>query len=190
MSPFRFSVAAAAALLIGGVCPRSAAAGDVNGEAKPIAVKHIAPRPQDLPAPGGRLKLSLQLGNTREITQNVTALINLDGRLMNIAAGEGYLNEYDSPTFELETSSPAAEIAYQFVVRSSDGSMTSSKRYVVTRRCLPTVDLTNAVIPKEMQGNERLRTLVEATKSLERDLVYYDAALRSVSELKELLDDE
>lgn len=177
-------------MLLCGVCLAASAHAADAAPGKPVAVKHIAPRPQDLPAPGGRVKLSLQLANTREITQTVSALIVLDGRVMNITAGEGYLNEYDNPTFEVVTASPAAELAYQFAVKSADGSVVTSKRFVVTRRCLPKLDLTDASLGKEIQGNEQLRALLEKTKGLERDLAYYETALRSVNDLKELLDDE
>lgn len=155
-----------------------------------ITVMHKAPRPQDLPPPGARMKLSFQLSNSREITHRVNALVTLDGRLLNIIGDDGYLNEYDNPTFEIVTNSPIAEIAYQLVVRATDGSLIVSPRYTVRRACVPTLDLTPDRIPREVQGNARLTTLVEKTRALEREMAYYESALRDVSELKELLENE
>jgi len=136
------------------------------------------------------MKLSFQLRNTREITQTVNALVTLDGRLMNILGGEGYLNEYDNPTFEVVTNSPAAEIAYQLIVRSPNGTYTVSPRYAVRRTCVPKLDLTAATIPRDVPGNDRLKALVETTRALEREMAYFDSALRDIAELKELLDEE
>lgn len=136
------------------------------------------------------MKLSFQLRNTREITQTVNALVTLDGRLLNVIGGEGYLNEYDNPTFEVVTNSPAAEIAYQLIVRSSDGTPIVSPRYAVRRTCVPKLDLTDASIPRDVSGGDRLKALVETTRALEREMAYYDSAIRDVTELKELLDEE
>lgn len=155
-----------------------------------VGFKHIPPRAQDLPAPGSTLKLSLQLTNTREITQLVTALVTIDGRLMNVLGSDGYLNEYDNPTFEIATNSPAAEIAYQFVVRAQDGSIATSKRYAVRRSCLPRIDLTSVAIPETAQGRERLTATIERTKELERDITMLEQTLRTATRLKGMLEDE
>jgi hypothetical protein len=157
---------------------------------KAPSFKHIPPRVQDLPAPGSPMKLSFQLINTREITQLVTALVTVDGRLMNVLGSDGYLNEYDNPTFEIATNSPVSDIAYQFVVRGQDGSIATSQRYAVRRSCLPTIDLTSVAIPETVQGRERLSAIIDKTKGLERDLGMLDQTLRAATTLKGMLDDE
>jgi hypothetical protein len=170
--------------------PYSAWGEGENNSKKGVGVKHIPPRAQDLPAPGAPLKLSFQLTNTREITQLVTALVTVDGELMNVLGSEGYLNEYDNPAFEIATIAPLGELAYQLVVRGQDGSIVTSKRYAVRRNCLPSVDLTDVAIPEKTQGREKLELIIQKTKGLERDLGTLEQALRTGTKLKELLEDE
>jgi hypothetical protein len=164
--------------------------GDTSPVGKKIGVKHITPRAQDLPPPGAPMKLSFQLTNTREITQVATALITLDGRLMNVLAAEGYMNEYDLPTFEVATIAPLSDLAYQLVVRGQDGSIATSPRYAVQRSCLPRIDLTSVAIPESIQGRERLGEVIEKTKGLERDLGFLEQSLRTAKTLKGMLEDE
>jgi hypothetical protein len=55
---------------------------------------------------------------------------------------------------------------------------------------VPKLDLTDASIPRDVSGGDRLKALVETTRALEREMAYYDSAIRDVTELKELLDEE
>lgn len=179
-------------LLLASILPLIPAAEAAEGasKARPIKITHIAPRAKDLPAPGAPLKLSLQLEGVRDTERTVTAVVVQDGVMTKVAATGGFLNEYERPAFELALTAPLAELSYQFIVHSPDGTVTPSVRYSVRRPCLPEINLTKLDLPPEASGKERLTALVDSARGLEQDLDSYERALKTLGQLQELMEHE
>ena len=165
-------------------------AADLSGGALPakaIGILHAPPKPNDLPYPGQPLTLVATLTNTRDTNFPMRIAVSRDGRFMEVPAKEAYLDKNDRPTYEVSVPAPIAELTYQMFVAQGEGHALSSPRYAVRRACIPQVELAAGDVPKDVQGMERLRKLVNESRSLENDLAGYQQVLKLLSDLKAVI---
>ena len=150
-----------------------------------LELMHKAVTPEKLPFPGQKLSLVLTVNGTRDTKRRVRMIGAIDGHFMELPATRSSPNERDQPVFEFDTVAPIAEIAYQFVVYASDGSIASiSPRYFARRNCLPRLELDPIEPVVSGQPKERLINLVAQVNSLGDELASYDAALASIEALR------
>jgi hypothetical protein len=113
--------------------------------------------------------------------------ISKDGRFMELAAKEAYLDKRDRPIYEFTVPAPIAEMTYQMFVVQSDGDILTSPRFAVRRTCIPNIGLALGQVAGDVQGVERLRKLVDESKSLDNDLQGYQEVLKLLGQLKEVI---
>jgi hypothetical protein len=152
----------------------------------PTVLVHTPPRLNDLPPPGYPLTLLVRLKNTKDTGRKVRALLVRDGQLADVALQEGRFVDSDEPQYSFSSSSPRAELVYQFVLYNSDGSFTLSERYRLRRNCAPSVDLTDASLDPSLQSDTRLQALIGKAQGLERDITRYERAVGLLEEMKQL----
>lgn len=177
---------AVAAMLLGMFFSSGASAQDRRRDtpAPPVSFQHTAPKAEALPYPGQAMTLTVRLKNTKDTDRRMILSLVKDGRLMQVNAKDGYLNEYDLPTYEIGVSAPVAEMSYQFMLLGPDSSVMVSPRYFVQRTCIPSLDLADPDIAEGMQGYSRLQQLVNTSSSLQNDLNGYDRLMVILDELQ------
>ena len=149
-----------------------------------ISLLHTPKKAEELPHPGQDITLIAKLTGTRDTSLKLAAALVKDGRFMQVNATEAYLNEYDQPTYEITFPAPVAEMSYQLVIFSPDGTASMSPRYVVRRTCLPNVQLASPEIAEHLQGFKLLERLFSESVNLEHDLAGYERAMTLVDELQ------
>jgi hypothetical protein len=163
--------------------PTTSAAAATQSE---IEIHHKAPLGQELPAPAQMMTIGVELKNTKSTELKVRLIASRDGKLLDVAFPPGFLNEIDNPLYQLKIPAPSAFLSYQFVVHESDGSLSTSQRFVVQRACVPKLavdvpsDIPDAVFRKEVSD------LLVKAKQRERDTQNYDTALALLTDLKSL----
>jgi hypothetical protein len=152
-----------------------------------IKVSHRAPASDALPAIGTLMTLEIELQNTFDIETKIRLVGSKDGRFIDIAFPRGALNAADHPTFKVEIPSPIAAMTYQFVVHQRDGSLSSSERLVIKRRCIQNYKVT---IPEDAPNAEfrrEISSLVSQAKNLERDTASFETSLKLLEQIKSSL---
>ncbi len=152
-----------------------------------IGITHVAPRPDDIPYPGQKIQVRVQLKGTKETQRQLRMLLVRDGRLLDMSSFNAELNEMDLPTYQMSFNAPLAEMTYQFLLYNPDGSVTPSTRYSVRRNCVPNVALADGEVKPEIVGDERLQRLVNESKHLEQDLAGYEQVLSLLNGLHQQL---
>jgi hypothetical protein len=146
-------------------------------------ITHAAPRPAELPLPGQPLLLKVQLKNWEDTTRLLRTMIVQDGQLIYTASDAGYMNEYETPTYDIEIASPRASLEYQFFFEDEEGQVVKSDRYVVTRKCLIDTSLKDIDYQSEPQLNEQIPLLVRQADKLEKELISYETTLQLLGDL-------
>ncbi len=166
--------------------------GQLNAEAKKasqpaqVSLVHTPPKPDALPYPGQTVTLIARLLNTRDTTTKLVAAVVKDGKYIQIASKDAYLNEYDQPTYEISVPAPVGEMVYQLILFPRNGENPAiSPRYVARRTCLPNVELGDAKISPELRGYQKLEKLVSESRNLENDLAGYEKVMALIQELQQ-----
>lgn len=153
----------------------------------PIEFIHQPAQAAQLPPPGQPLSLTVQLKNSRDPERRLRMLAAVDGEFVDVFVDGGTLNEFDQPVYKIETFSPLAQISYQFVMRTDDGGVVSSPRFVIRRPCIPNVSLVDLKAPADGSGDARLALAVERAQRLEGEIASYETLLSLVNQIKERL---
>ena len=159
----------------------------IIGKTASISISHISPKPDELPYPGQKFKIRVQLKGTKETERQLRIIFIKDGSLIDMSSFNAELNEHDVPTYEISLHAPLAEMVYQFMLYNPDGSALSSPRYSVRRNCIPNVELAQGEVKPEIVGVERLQKLVNEAKHLEQDLAGYEQVLNLLDGLQKQL---
>lgn len=152
-----------------------------------IQIIHKPLAPEALPSPGKKLKLTLQLKNTKDFQRPLRARFVRDGQLFESVLAEGFLNEYDVPTYVFETTAPEGELTYSFSSIPNDEPTIQSPTFRITRRCIE--DLT--ISPPEETENfeQRVQNLAIYAVSLEKNVEALGSALNTLEELEKLINE-
>lgn len=137
---------------------------------------------EELPSPGAAITLILKLINTKETELPLQILSTRDGKLQSLNPTKAYLDEYDQPTYEIQTHSPLFELTYQFILKNPDSSFTLSQRYVLRRSCIPRIDIAGLDLQNK-EGDERFRLLIQKAEGLSREVAHYETTNKLVEDL-------
>ncbi len=149
-----------------------------------IDVLHTPSTSADIPPVGSLMRITLALTNTTDIESKVRLVGAKDGRFIDIAFPRGALSNVDKPTFTAEIPSPVALMTYQFIVHQSDGTLTTSRTFVIKRQCIQ--NFTVKVIDDKSTTTFRkeVASLIAEANRLERDNKSLDASLKLLEEMK------
>lgn len=153
-------------------------------ETKTVTLLHQAPSANEIPPLGTLMRLQVELRNTVDIATKIRLVGSKDGRFIDIAFPKGALNPADHPTFIVEIPSPVAALTYQFVMHQPDGSITTSNRYVLKRKCIQNFTVNVPDSSPSAAYNREVATLVARSKELERDTASLEASLKLLEEMK------
>jgi hypothetical protein len=139
-----------------------------------------------LPLPGKSLTLRAYISGSRDIELPVKLIVELDGRAVTMNT-YGSRDEKDRIVYSAEIFAPQAELNYQFLLVNSDGSLTTSKRYLARRPCLPDVSLVGEDELQKINDSQNAVKLLGIAKRLERDNELYGTAEAQIRKLGALL---
>jgi hypothetical protein len=148
-------------------------------ETSTIGINHSPPSAAELPAPGQPIKLTFQLSGTKNFELRVRALVNRDGKFLDVPFPAGSVDLKDSPTFTTTIHAPLQSIGYQFLVYTPDGSVVSSKQYSIQRKCRPNIELTQ--VPDPLGDDPYLLSTV--AEGLEKEVRSYRTVERLLQDL-------
>jgi hypothetical protein len=143
-----------------------------------------------LPPPGERFPLSVVVQGTRRIDLAVRALIVRDGKLMETPL-VGTLDEQDRAIYSTEIHVPLAEVSYQFILYPpNNGTPLLSKRFVLRRRCIPNITLTDLTPTAATAEEDPAQTALQRARDLERDLNQLDAVVQILGDIQAVLQEQ
>jgi hypothetical protein len=143
-------------------------------------------KPEELPAPGAPMILKARVTNSKALDRIVRAMIVRDGRLVEVPMIKSYLNEDDLATFEFQVTAPLAELTYKFVAYDNERPAFASPQYVVRRRCMPALELTDPRISSESPDSQIVETFTKAS-ALGDEIEHYENARKHLDALQALL---
>lgn len=158
----------------------------VAATASAIDLETPAIKGDRLPLPGKSLTLRVYVNGSREIELPVKLIAEIDGRAITINT-YGSRDEKDRIVYSAEVFAPQAEINYQFILVNSDGSISTSKRYLSRRPCLPDVTLVSDDELQKISESQNAVKLLSVAKRLERDNDLYATAESQLKKLAALL---
>lgn len=164
--------------------PTEQPASSIDAPRVRIGVLHTPLSSSEIPPVGSIMKLQVSLANTIDIETKVRLVGSKDGRFIDIAFPTGALNNADQPTFVAEIPSPAAAMTYQFIVHQKDGTLTSSRKFIVRRPCIQNFTVSVPTDPNTTQFRREVASLVAQANNLERDNKSLDASLKLLEEMK------
>jgi hypothetical protein len=170
--------------------PSNAQPSEVPGSdeaVRPIEVIHTAFASAEIPPVGSLMKVALSLSNTVDIETKVRLIGTKDGRFIDIAFPRGALDSSDRPTFSIEIPSPMAMMTYQFVVHQKDGSLSSSRKFTIKRRCLQTFAINVQDDKRTTAFRREVASLIAQAHMLERDNKSLETSLKVLEEIKSSL---
>lgn len=155
-----------------------------HAESSQMSVVHNPPTVRDLPEPGKQFKIALTVKNMRELSPDIRAYVVTDGELTQISPVRTYPGEDKDAIAEFSFFAPLAEISYQFVAKSETGAITPSKRFVIRRQCLPRLKIDRDYPTDEASHG---LSLAQKAEELERLIIVYEQATKTIDELKALV---
>jgi hypothetical protein len=155
--------------------------------ARAIEVIHTPAGSPDIPPVGSLMKINLSLTNTIDIETKIRLVGTKDGRFIDIAFPRGALDRSDRPSFSVEIPSPVAMMSYQFVVHQKDGSLTSSRKFTIRRRCLQTFSVNIQDDKRTTAFRQEVASLIAQSHMLERDNKSLETSLKVLEEIKSSL---
>lgn len=159
-------------------------AGDLSSKGPRIELLHTPPVSSELPPVGSLMRLQVALINTTDIETRIRLIGSKDGRFIDIAFPTGALNNSDKPTFTVDIPSPIAVMSYQFIIHQRDGSLTSSRKFIVKRDCIQNFAVEVPEDTSTTQFRREVASLITQAKIIERDNKSLDASLRLLEEMK------
>lgn len=180
-------IAASMLLVVSVVLAGTSQAQQSDDSSEKITVFHRPIPSQSIPQVGTPMSIQIELRNTYDISTKVRLVGAKDGRFIDIAFARGALNQSDHPTFSIEIPSPIASMSYQFVVHQRDGSLSSSKKFVIKRDCIQNFKVT---VPENAPNSEfrmEISSLIAQAKILERDTISLESSLRLLEDIKSSL---
>lgn len=151
-----------------------------------IELETAAIKGDRLPLPGKSLTLRTYISGSREIDLPVKLIAELDGRAVTLNT-YGSRDDKDRIVYSAEIFAPHAELNYQFVLISSDGTVSTSKRYLARRPCLPDMTLVGEDELQKTNESQNAVKLLGTAKRLERDNDLYTTAEAQLRRLSALL---
>ncbi len=169
--------------------PSSAQPSDdsASATAQSIEVLHTPVGTAEIPPVGSLMKVNVSLANTVDIETKIRVVGTKDGRFFDIAFPRGALNNSDKPSFSIELPSPVAMMSYQFVVHQRDGSLTSSRKFIIKRRCLQTFGVNVPDDKRTTAFRREVASLVAQAHMLERDNKSLETSLKLLEDIKSSL---
>lgn len=149
-----------------------------------VKFRHLPVNGDELPFPGQPYKLRVELEGTKNFARPLRAVASIDGRLLDLRAEPGVMNEYDRVTYVVPVHSPLVELSYQFFLSDEDGRVISSEQYRSHRSCVPETTPVKLGIPPEVSSRDKLELLSHQAKRLERESSTYSRILKLLEELK------
>ena len=149
-----------------------------------ISVVHRPAPPHSIPQFGTPMTIQVELINTYDIDAKIRLVGAKDGRFIDISFPRGALNDSDHPTFSIEIPSPVAAMSYQFVVHQRDGSLSTSKKFLLKRNCIQNFKV---AVPEDVPNSDFRRevsSLVAQAKVLERDTISLESSLKLLEDIK------
>jgi len=180
-------VAASMLLVVGILLPGVSQSQQDDDSGEPITVIHRPIPPESISQVGTPMSIQIELHNTYDINAKVRLVGAKDGRFIDIAFPRGALNESDHPTFSIEIPSPIAAMSYQFVVHQRDGTLSSSKKFIIKRDCIQNFKVS---VPEDAPNSEfrkEVSSLIAQAKILERDTISLESSLRLLEDIKSSL---
>jgi hypothetical protein len=157
-------------------------------------IQHQAPRARNLPAPGMKVTLKIAIKDADRRTQfNPIASAVIDGRLTTLPLVRSYIDEHDLAAYDFEAFSPLAAMSYQFVLQKEKEVLDVSKRFHITRQCIPPIDITTVRTDDPtfvVSAQERLEEMLRESRGLERDLQNYETAITLLNGIEALLEEQ
>lgn len=152
----------------------------------PVAIVHTPLKPDKLLniPPGQPIVLTVALANTRNLHYQLRAAVVSDGRYLDITPPEAKPDIQDRPTWNVEVSAPLAELAYQFVITSPEGTGATSVRYSVRRSCIPNVEVADIGPHPEIAGYDSLQKMYTESQNLEADIAGFERALDLIGQIQ------
>ena len=146
----------------------------------------------DLPAPGDTVTVSVMIKNSRELELSMRLHVSRDGYLLDLPL-RGSIDSSDQIQYTTTVMAPLGELSYQFVLYNKENKpVRTSKRYVIRRKCIPDVNLTDlevSITPETASVDPALTLLLRA-RGLESDLSYFQRAIDLIEESRALLVEE
>jgi hypothetical protein len=155
--------------------------------AQSVQVLHNPLRTDEIPPVGSLMKVNVSLANTIDIETKIRVVGTKDGRFFDIAFPRGALNNSDKPSFSIEMPSPVAVMSYQFVVHQQDGSLTSSRKFMIKRPCLQTFGVNVTDDKRTTAFRREVASLVAQAHMLERDNKSLETSLKLLEDIKSSL---
>lgn len=148
---------------------------------------HQPPDPNTVPPPGTLISLTAEVLNSREINHRMSAIVSLDGKLMQVPLRNRYLNYFDRPEFLLSIHAPQATLVYRFLLHTPDGKVEISPRYEIRRACVADTSITPPTELEKLQGEQRLNALVASARNLKLRIEAYATAQALLEKIQQLL---
>ncbi len=155
-----------------------------------IQYTHVQPNVDVLPTPGLPLTLTIQMNKeVLTVGMKVRGIITRDGVLTEVQDQEPRFDAMEKVYFDLEIPSPLAEVSYQFVFTDKSGNSVTTRRYQLTRKCIPNVT-GGAIIPdgQEQVTKDDARQLKESADRLDEEIQLYEKVSQSLSLIQEAID--
>jgi 1,4-alpha-glucan branching enzyme len=123
------------------------------------------------------------------VGMKVRGIITRDGVLTEVQDQEPRFDAMEKVYFDLEIPSPLAEVSYQFVFTDKSGNSVTTRRYQLTRKCIPNVT-GGAIIPdgQEQVTKDDARELKESADRLDEEIQLYEKVSQSLSLIQEAID--
>lgn len=158
-----------------------------HAQQKKLVINTTAIDSNKLPFPGQTITLEAEVSNTRDFRLPVRLLAVRDGKFYEIAAPSGLLAASDHPQYKVEIPAPVAELVYQFVLMSPDGSVASSQRVSLRRKCIPNILPAFGELPDDVDGSERFNLLLTDNKRMELEIDNLERAAKLVDVISDLV---
>lgn len=153
----------------------------------PIQIVHQQPDARTLPAPAFMIPLVVEIRNSRSTDLKIRLVASRDGKIMDVALPQGALNPSDNPVYQIQVPAPTHVFSYQFVIQDKDGSITSSKRFVVRRPCIQNYKVEVPRDAADAEFKQGVGELISKAKLLETTTTNYDTSLKLLEQLKTLV---
>ncbi len=157
---------------------------DAPAELARIEALHTPPASSEIPPVGSLLKIRVTLARTLDIESKVRLVGAKDGRFIDIAFPRGALDNSNKPSFTVEIPSPIAMMAYQFIVHQKDGTLTSSRRFVLKRPCIQNFAVSVQDDKRTTAFRREVASLIAQAHMLERDNKSLESSLKLLEEIK------
>jgi len=151
-----------------------------------IELYHRVPDIKNLPAPATMMPIAVEVRNTKKTDLKIRLVASRDGKMIDLAMPQGVLNVQDVPVYQVELPAPLAYMTYQFVAQTEDGTLVTTRRFILRRNCIQKFQVNVPDTVGDAEFRKNIADLVGKARSLERDTANYETALKLIDGLKVL----